>query len=67
MVFTCFSVLTWINGDTGKGISLQYPNIALHAISRDTTVHSKECLYVMVDSQVEFQGTCNYLLKLDYD
>jgi len=38
----------------GQGFSLEYPNISLHAISKDLTTFPRECLYLMVDPQVSF-------------
>jgi len=43
----------WQNDD-GTGFELFYPNIQLHAISRDKNAFKKECLYMMVE-------TCNIL------
>jgi len=48
------SLLSWVNNDTRQGFSLQYPDISLHAISRDEQVHHRQCLYVMVDAKVDF-------------
>lgn len=42
----------WIGGD-GQGLTLHYPSISLHAISRDTSSFPHECLYLMVDSDEE--------------
>jgi nucleotide-sensitive chloride channel 1A len=33
----------------GKGICLEYPRIALHAVSRDLTAFPHECIYMIVD------------------
>jgi len=38
----------------GQGFSLEYPNISLHAISKDLTTFPRECLYLMVDPSVSF-------------
>jgi len=42
------NALSWVT-DNGQGFSLQYPMIALHAISRDLTNFGSECLYLMVE------------------
>jgi Regulator of volume decrease after cellular swelling len=33
----------------GQGFALEYPQISLHAISKDLTHFPDECLYLMVD------------------
>lgn len=35
--------------EDGKGLSFNYPQIALHAISSDLTAFPHECLYMIVD------------------
>jgi len=42
------SRVSWV-GITEKGFSLEYPHIAVHAISRDLTQFHHECLYLMID------------------
>lgn len=37
----------WISS-TEEGISFEYPSICLHAISRDTTAFSQECIYMQI-------------------
>lgn len=44
--------LSWSDGD-GKGFSLEYPAISLHAICRDTSQFQYECIYCMMDSPLE--------------
>ena len=41
--------LSWV-GVHGQGFSLEYPHIALHAVSRDLTQFHQECLYLMIGS-----------------
>ncbi|KAK7790102.1 hypothetical protein R5R35_005654 [Gryllus longicercus] len=53
------SRLSWVNGATGQGFSLEYPHIALHAVSRDLTAHPHECLYLMIDTNIEEPEPCN--------
>ncbi|XP_075214815.1 chloride nucleotide-sensitive channel icln [Lycorma delicatula] len=50
------SRLAWVNGETQQGFSLEYPHIAMHAISRDLQAHPYECLYVMLDTCLEDEG-----------
>lgn len=47
------SLLSWVDIDTQRGFSLEYPHISLHAISRDEQVHPRQCLYIMVDAKVD--------------
>ena len=49
--------LSWV-GIQGRGFSLEYPHIALHAVSRDLTQFHQECLYLMIDVRlVDEAGT----------
>ncbi|XP_047195476.1 methylosome subunit pICln isoform X1 [Hippoglossus stenolepis] len=43
--------LSWFDG-SGMGFSLEYPNIGLHAISRDVSTFPQEHLYVMVNGKL---------------
>lgn len=43
--------LSWFDG-SGMGFSLEYPNIGLHAISRDVSAYPQEHLYVMVNGKL---------------
>lgn len=42
------SKVSWICS-SGNGFSLEYPQISLHAISRDLTNYPHECLFLMLD------------------
>merc|ERR1712047_187925 len=44
----------WI-GSNGQGLTLDYPSISLHAVSRDTSSFPHECLYLMTDSEPEVE------------
>ena len=46
-----FSNLIW-KLDNGDGLCLDYPNIALHAVSSDLNAFPHECLYVMLDNNI---------------
>ena len=49
--------VSWV-GVHGQGFSLEYPHIALHAVSRNLTQFHKECLYLMIDVRlVDETGT----------
>jgi len=50
--FTCCSCVTWLS-DNGEGFTLNYPNISLHAISRDQNAFPKPCLYVMFEGKLD--------------
>ncbi|XP_046990275.1 methylosome subunit pICln isoform X2 [Schistocerca americana] len=52
-LFITESRLSWVNNSTGQGFSLEYPHIALHAVSRDLQSHPQECLYIMLDTHVD--------------
>lgn len=43
------SRLSWISS-SGNGFSLEYPQISLHAVSRDLTSYPQECLFLMLDN-----------------
>ncbi|XP_006628167.2 methylosome subunit pICln [Lepisosteus oculatus] len=43
--------LSWFDV-SGKGFSLEYPSISLHAISRDLSAYPQEHLYVMVNAKL---------------
>ncbi|XP_060065491.1 methylosome subunit pICln-like [Ylistrum balloti] len=45
------TVVAWQNVE-GKGFSLNYPKISLHALSRDTSAFPQECLYLMVEGKL---------------
>jgi len=51
---TCIfcSCVTWLS-DSGQGFTLNYPDISLHAISRDQNAFPKPCLYVMFDGKLD--------------
>ena len=39
--------VSWV-GISGQGFSLEYPHIAMHAVSRDLTQFHSACLYLMI-------------------
>ncbi|RWS08298.1 nuclear receptor subfamily 2 group C member 2-like protein [Dinothrombium tinctorium] len=47
-LFIAENRLCWLT-DAGQGFSLEYRNIALHAVSKDLSHFPCECLYLMVD------------------
>ena len=47
----CFSQVSWLNSG-GQGFGLEYPNISLHAVSRDVSSFPSECLYLMVEGRL---------------
>lgn len=40
------SNLTWRSSSGPESLVLEYPSIALHAVSRDSTVFSQHCVYL---------------------
>jgi len=43
------SFLIWISNE-GRGFSLSYPTISMHAISRDSRTSPRPCIYMILDS-----------------
>lgn len=41
------SELSWSSGETSETLSLEYPRICVHAISRDTSTFPSPCVYVL--------------------
>ncbi|XP_059468605.1 methylosome subunit pICln [Neocloeon triangulifer] len=52
-LYVAESILSWQNDATGEGFTLEYPHISLHAVSRDVTNFPHECLYLMLDADIE--------------
>lgn len=50
------SHLSWVNSGSGQGFSLEYPHISIHAVSRDRRVYTDDCLYLMIDTDIDFAG-----------
>lgn len=64
--FLNFRNLFWKN-NIGKDICLNYPNIALHAISKDINAFPHECLYIITDRPIEIAGENVELKEIDND
>jgi len=47
------SRLFWSKDGETRGISLDYPHICIHAVSRDTSAFPHPCLYLMLDYKLE--------------
>lgn len=45
------SRVSWVGQDS-SGFSLEYPSVALHALSRDLRAFPEECLYLMIDGDL---------------
>lgn len=54
ILYIAESRLSWVDSGTGRGFSLEYPHISIHAVSRDLQSYPHQCLYVMVDTNVDF-------------
>lgn len=52
MLTAIFRRLSWSNGE-GRGFSLEYPAISVHAVCKDTSKFPHECIYCMLDSPLE--------------
>lgn len=52
---TCSSRVSWV-GENSAGFSLEYPSVALHAVSRDLSSFPQECLYLMIDGNLDEAG-----------
>ncbi|XP_065346409.1 methylosome subunit pICln isoform X2 [Cloeon dipterum] len=47
------SILSWKSSTSEDGFSLEYPHISLHAVSKDFSNFPHECLYIMLDADVD--------------
>ncbi|KAG5860631.1 hypothetical protein JTB14_037309 [Gonioctena quinquepunctata] len=47
--------LCWHQRDN-VGLTIDYPNISLHAISNDQTIYPEECVYIMIDGHISMPG-----------
>lgn len=54
--YLIYRTVSW-QEQMGRGFCLAYPHISLHAISTDTNVYPRECIYVMIDTHVEVPGS----------
>ncbi|XP_066949815.1 methylosome subunit pICln isoform X1 [Macrobrachium rosenbergii] len=52
-LFIAESRVTWVKDGDDTGLSLEYPHIAIHAVSRDPASFSFPCLYLMIDVEME--------------
>lgn len=51
--------VVWRRND-GQGFRLEYPSIAIHAVSRDTASFPHECLFIMLDVALETGRSFNF-------
>ncbi|KAJ8951332.1 hypothetical protein NQ318_009266 [Aromia moschata] len=54
-LFISESTLCWQQKDD-IGFSIGYHDISLHAISKDTNVYPRECLYIIIDAHIDMPG-----------
>lgn len=47
------SRLYWSKEGESRGLSLDYPHICIHAVSRDTSAFPHPCLYLMLDYKLD--------------
>jgi len=52
-IYIAESRLYWSKDGAARGISLDYPHICIHAVSRDTNAFPHPCLYLMVDYKLD--------------
>ncbi len=45
------SNLIW-KKDNDEGLCIEYPSMALHAVSRDLVAFPHECIYIMLDKNI---------------
>jgi len=60
------SRVSWV-GIQSKGFSLEYPHIAVHAVSKDLTQFHHECLYLMIDVRLMDSTPCSSSAGSDMD
>ncbi|CAH1099017.1 unnamed protein product [Psylliodes chrysocephalus] len=54
-LFVSESTLCWRQRED-IGFTIGYPSISLHAISKDTNIHPKDCVYIMTDGHITMPG-----------
>ncbi|KAG8199805.1 hypothetical protein JTE90_000897 [Oedothorax gibbosus] len=52
------SVLSWISSE-GKGFSLKYPSIFIHAVSTDANNFPEPCLYLKIDGKIALRDAAD--------
>ena len=52
IVYFSSSRVSWRSA-TGQGFSLEYKAISLHAVSRDLSAFPHQCLYLMLDTDLQ--------------
>lgn len=53
------SRVSWAKSGEDKWLSLEYPHIAIHAVSRDLAHFGHPCLYLMIDVKLEPDDVSN--------
>ncbi|XP_042896171.2 methylosome subunit pICln [Parasteatoda tepidariorum] len=56
-VYITENIFCWVS-HKGEGFSLEYPNIFIHAVSRDVTHFPHECLFLMIDGKFSLGEVC---------
>ncbi|KAM9317865.1 methylosome subunit pICln [Pholidichthys leucotaenia] len=65
-LYVADSHLSWVDV-SGRGFSLDYPSIGLHAVSRDVSTFPQEHLYVMVNGRLDGENQSEMREKSDDD
>ena len=55
-VCVCVSNLCWSSSDGSERLVLEYPNIVIHAVSRDTSAFPHHCVYLQYVTQGSEEG-----------
>lgn len=50
------SHLSWVNDCSGDVFSLEYRSISIHAICRDLSAYPEDCLYLLLDANIDLPG-----------
>lgn len=53
VLYIAESRVSWAKEGEDSGLSLEYPHIAIHAVSRDLSNFCHPCLYLMIDVKLE--------------
>ncbi|XP_071549458.1 methylosome subunit pICln isoform X2 [Panulirus ornatus] len=53
ILYIAESRVSWARDGANAGFSLEYPHIAIHAVSRDVSNFAHPCLYLMIDAKLQ--------------
>lgn len=55
LILMTYRTLSWQSRDD-KGFKIDYQDISLHATSKDPTIHTQECVYLLLDNCLSLPG-----------